>query len=75
MVLNTGDDAVVIGIDPAVQWMTGSEHGFDGIIAAGAHMIEVGVTLSDNGLPDKKLGCKCMRHLICIAVILGSPGR
>lgn len=73
VVLNTGDDAVVIGIDPAVQWMTGSEHGFDGIIAAGAHMIEVGVTLTNDRLPDKDLGGVGMRDLIRIGRVLGTP--
>lgn len=71
----TGFHGVVPAHDPAVERMTGTHSTLYGVIAAGAHVIEVGVTLSDNGLPDKKLGCKCMRHLICIAVILGSPGR
>lgn len=64
MILNTGDDAVVIGIDPAVQRMAGSEHSFDGIIASGAHVVEVGVAFSNNRLPDEDLGSVGMRDLI-----------
>ncbi len=73
MALNTGNDAAVIGINAALERMTGADNRFHSIFTARAHMIKVRITLTDNGFPYEKLRSDCVSHLIGICIVLGFP--
>ena len=61
MTLHTGDNAVVIAAKPAVKRVFGADGLLYGVVAAGADVIKVCVTLSHDGFPDQHLRC----HRLC----------
>ena len=73
MALNAGNDAVVIGINAALERMTGADNRFHRILTTRAHMIKVRITLTDNGFPYEELSSDCMGHLICVCGVLRFP--
>ena len=73
MALNAGNDTAVIGINAALERMTGADNRFHSIFTACVHMIKVRITLTDNGFPYEKLRSDCVSHLICICIVLGFP--
>ena len=72
MALDLRRNGVVITHDLAVQRMLGADRIKNGIITAGIDLIEVAVTLADNGFPNHQLRSNCIGQLVA-ALILGAP--
>ena len=73
MALHPGHDAVVIIADLLIEGMTGTDEGLHRVIASGADVVEVCVTLADDGLPHQDLRGVGVGNAVCIRRILGAP--
>ena len=73
MVLNACGNGAVIAHDLAVQRVVCADLIYDGIFAVGSNLVEVGITLADNGFPNQKLCGNGVRQLVA-SVILRAPG-
>ena len=63
-------NAVVVADELAIQRVRCADNTLDGIIAAGTDMIEVLVTLTDNGFPNENLCCHSFRQRCGIRRVL-----
>ena len=73
MGLDAAFNALVVVHDLAIQRMIRGDLVTDGVIAARADLVEVSVTLTDNDLPNQKLGCNSVGQLIRIRSVLRTP--
>jgi len=73
VLLHVGFHAVVVRNELTVQRMVGCDTVFYRIVAAGINVVEVRVTLTDDGFPNKRLCCHNVCQLICIGGILRTP--
>ena len=74
VVLNLRRNSVVIAHNLAIQGMTDADRIKNCIIAASADLIEVAVTLTDDGFPNDQLCSYCVSQFIC-TLVLRSPVR
>ena len=63
-------NAVVVADELAIQRVRCADNTLDGIIATGTDMIEVLVTLTDNGFPNENLCCHSFRQRCGISGVL-----
>ena len=73
MFLHAGLNAAIISGKAAVQRVAGAVDGFHCVGAAGVHMVEVGISLSDDRFPHQRLGGHHVGQFVGIRIILRSP--
>ena len=72
--LHTGDHVVVVGEDLLPEGVgVGDDFLHTVILRRNGHMVEISVTLTDDGFPDQKLGRNQMGQAIRILCSLGTP--
>ena len=68
--LNACFNAVIVIAKQVVQRVGGADNALNSIVATGAYIIEVLVTLTDNGFPNENLCCHSFRQRCGISRVL-----
>ena len=68
--LNACFNAVIVIAKQVIQRMGGADNALNSIVATGAYIIEVLVTLTDNGFPNENLCCHSFRQRCGISRVL-----